>query len=170
MFVVVTLQICFQISTSVTPIHVKMALHAMITWMDTTALAFRVSKETDVKPVCHVQYYEHFTAWPLTRYVKSRVAHAPGKPGTFSPLPTSKETASWQSRHAPRHVRDARAVRVRIANPRWRWKRSRHSRRMRNPQFYVSGKRPVEGVCNPESHSWGYCTAINILYLRQWWS
>ena len=25
----------------------------------------------------------------------------------------------------------------------WRRKRSRHSRRMRNPQFYVSGKRPV---------------------------
>ena len=26
----------------------------------------------------------------------------------------------------------------------WRGKRSRHSRRMRNPQFYVSGKRPME--------------------------
>ena len=26
---------------------------------------------------------------------------------------------------------------------RWRAKRSRHSRRMRNPQFYVSGKRPM---------------------------
>ena len=31
--------------------------------------------------------------WPLTRYVKLRVAHAPGMPGTFSPPPTSKETA-----------------------------------------------------------------------------
>ena len=31
---------------------------------------------------------------PLTRYVKSRVAHAPGMPGTFSPPPTSKKTAS----------------------------------------------------------------------------
>ena len=28
---------------------------------------------------------------PLTRYVKLRVAHAPGMPGTFSPPPTSKE-------------------------------------------------------------------------------
>ena len=28
-------------------------------------------------------------------------------------------------------------------NPRWRGKRSRHSRRMRNPQFYVFGKRPM---------------------------
>ena len=26
---------------------------------------------------------------------------------------------------------------------RWRVKRSRHSRRMRNPQFYVSGRRPM---------------------------
>ena len=30
----------------------------------------------------------------LTRYVKLRVVHAPGMPGTFSPPPTSKETAS----------------------------------------------------------------------------
>ena len=27
-------------------------------------------------------------------YVKLRVAHAPGMPGTFSPPPTSKETTS----------------------------------------------------------------------------
>ena len=31
---------------------------------------------------------------PLTRYVKLRVVHAPGMPGTFSPPPTSKKTAS----------------------------------------------------------------------------
>ena len=31
---------------------------------------------------------------PLTRYVKLRVAHAPGMPGTFTLPPTSKETAS----------------------------------------------------------------------------
>ena len=32
---------------------------------------------------------------------------------------------------------------VGIANPWWQGKRSQHSRRMRNPQFYVSGKRPI---------------------------
>ena len=32
---------------------------------------------------------------------------------------------------------------VGIANPRWRGKRSRHSRCMRNPQFYVSVKRSI---------------------------
>ena len=31
---------------------------------------------------------------PLVRYLKLRFAHAPGMPGTFSPPPTSKETAS----------------------------------------------------------------------------
>ena len=38
--------------------------------------------------------------WPLIRYVKLRVAHAPRMPGT---LPT---TAGLRSRHASRHVRD----------------------------------------------------------------
>ena len=85
---------------------------------------------------------------PLTRYRKLPVAHALGMPGMFSPPPTSKETASYRSQHASRHVRDARAVmHDGNANSQWRGKRYRHSRRMHNPQFYVSGKRPiVEGV------------------------
>ena len=58
---------------------------------------------------------------PLTRYLKLRVAHAPEMPGTFSPPPTSKETASLRFRHALWHVRHARAVMyVGIANPQWR--------------------------------------------------
>ena len=72
---------------------------------------------------------------PLTRYVKLLVVLVPGMPGTVSPPPTSKETASWRSRHASRHVG--------VANLRWRGKRPRHSRPMHNPQFYVSGKRPM---------------------------
>ena len=35
-------------------------------------------------------------------------------------------------------------VHVGIANPQWQGKRSRHSRRMRNPYFCVFGKRPME--------------------------
>ena len=42
---------------------------------------------------------------PLVRYEKLRVAHAPGMPGTFF-----STTAGWWSRHASRHVREARAV------------------------------------------------------------
>ena len=46
---------------------------------------------------------------------------------------TSKETPSYRSRHASRHVRHARAVRHGgITNQWWRGKSSRHSRRMRN--------------------------------------
>ena len=79
-----------------------------------------------------------------TRYSKLRVVHAPGNAENVSPPPTSKETAFKRTRHASRHVRHARAVmHVGIANPRWRGKRSRHSRRMRSPQFDVSGKRPM---------------------------
>ena len=81
---------------------------------------------------------------PLTRYAELRAAHASGMPGMFSPPPTSKETASWRFRHASRHVRHARAVmHVGIANPQWHGKRSRHSRRIRNSQLYVSGKRAI---------------------------
>ena len=74
---------------------------------------------------------------------KLQLAHAPGIPGMFYP-PTSKETASYRSRHALRHMRDARAVmHVSIPNRRWLGKRSRHSRRIHNPKFYASGKRPI---------------------------
>ena len=91
---------------------------------------------------------------PLIRYVKLRVVHAPGMPGTFSPPPTSKEIASYRSRRASRHVRHARAVmHVRIDNPRWRGKLYRHSRRMRNPQFFVSGKRPMERTLSMHIYS-----------------
>ena len=72
------------------------------------------------------------------------IAHASGMPKTFSPHPISNEAASERFRHASGHVRHTRAVmHVGIANPRWRRKRSRHSRRMRNPLFYVPGKRPI---------------------------
>ena len=71
-------------------------------------------------------------------------------------------TAGKQSRHASRHVRDARAVmHAGIANSRFPLnsaaggKRSRHSRRMRNPRFYVSGKRPMVPSFQ---HSVTYCS------------
>ena len=61
--------------------------------------------------------------------------------GNVFPPPNSKETASQRYRHASRHVRDARVVtHVGIANPQWLGK---HPRCMRNPQCYVSGKRPI---------------------------
>ena len=81
---------------------------------------------------------------PLARYVKLRVAHAPGMPGTFSPPPLGSD---------PDMHHDTCATHVSWCMPgsltsvflwsRWRGKRSLHSRRMRNRQFYVSGKRPM---------------------------
>ena len=116
-------------------------------------IAPAVSINVEWSLVCPKQTPSHNTSqWypsevcqhgPLTRYVKSRVAHAPGRPGTFFPPPNSKETTRSRSRHASRHVRHARVVmHAGIANPLWRGKRSRHFRGMRNPQFYVSGKSP----------------------------
>ena len=85
---------------------------------------------------------------PLTRFVKLRVVYAPGMPRTFSRHQLQmKPIVSERSRCVARHVRHARSVmHIRVANPRWWGKRSRHSRRMRNPQSYVSGKRPICGV------------------------
>ena len=85
---------------------------------------------------------------PLTRYVKLWVAHAPGMQGTFflghrlqrKPLVTDSGMHHVNGtcvRHVP-------VMYVRIAYPRLRGKRSRHSRHMRNPQVYVSGKRPID--------------------------
>ena len=56
--------------------------------------------------------------------------------------------------YASRHVRDAPAVmHVGTANSRLRGKRSRHYRRMRNPQFYVSGKKPMIIRANRHAYS-----------------
>ena len=49
---------------------------------------------------------------------------------------------------------------VRIANLRWRGKRSRYSRRMRNPQIYVSGKRPIAQLVMYASHTWRVSLSI----------
>ena len=47
----------------------------------------------------------------LTKYAQLRVAYAPEMPGTFSMPLSSKETASYRSLHASRHMRNARTMR-----------------------------------------------------------
>ena len=85
---------------------------------------------------------------PLTRYVKMRVAHAPGMPGTFSPSPRGSDPDMHHGTcvtHVPWCM--SGSLTGDFLWNRWRGKRSRHSRRMRNPQFYLSGKRPIaDGV------------------------
>ena len=96
-----------------------------ISWCNFLSRLWHTCTYTDV----HAHTYIH---GPLTRCVKWRVAHAPGMPGTF--LPHRIQTKPLVSDHS---------MHFGIVNPRWRGKRSRHSRRMRNPRFYVSGKRPM---------------------------
>ena len=81
---------------------------------------------------------------PLTRYVKLRVAHAPGMPGTFSPPPRISDPDMHHGtcvKHVPWCIPGS--LTRGFLWSRGREKRTRHSRRVRNPQFYVSSKRPM---------------------------
>ena len=93
------------------------------------------------QPVPHCAQLCH---GPLVRYVKLRVAHAPGIPGTFFPPPRVSDLDMHHGTcvtHVPWYMLGS------LTNgflwSRWWEKRSRHCRRMRNPQRYVSGKRPI---------------------------
>ena len=83
-------------------------------------------------------------AWASCQIRKQRVVHAPGMPGTFSQPPQYSDPDMHHGTcvtHVPWCMPGSL-----ISGFLWSWwrrKRSRHSRRMRNPQFYVSGKRPM---------------------------
>ena len=76
----------------------------------------------------------HLTHGPLTRFVKLRVAQAPGMPETCSP-PTR---VSDPDMHYGACVTHAGFPLKSVAR-----KRSQDSQRSGKPQFYVYGKRPV---------------------------
>ena len=106
---------------------------------------------------------------PLTRYVKLQVGHAPGMPRTFSPPPLVSDPDI-----VSRYLRHARAVmHVGTTIPWWRGKSFRHFRRMRNPQIYVSDKRPMLMIFHelnpkipPQVHSKGIILNIQRLLLK----
>ena len=56
----------------------------------------------------------------------------------------SKQSWGWWFETLSRPLWRHCNMHVGITDPRWRGKRSRHSRCMGNPRFYVSGKRPME--------------------------
>ena len=94
--------------------------------------------DVDSQPI---GYYLH---GPLARYVKLRVAHAPRMPGTFSPLPRVNVADMHHGTcvtHVPWCMPES--LTSSFLGNRWREIRFRHSRRMHNPQFCVSGKRPM---------------------------
>ena len=71
-------------------------------------------------------------------------AHEPGMPGTFSPPPRVSDPDMHHGTcvtHVPWCMPGS--LTRGFVWSRWQGKRSRHSQRMRNPQFYVSGKRPI---------------------------
>ena len=82
----------------------------------------------------------------LPRYAKLRIAHAPGMPGTFSPPPRVSDPDMHQGTcvtHVPWCMPGS--LTSSFLQSRWRGKFYRHSRCMRNPQFYVSVcERPIE--------------------------
>ena len=98
----------------------------------------------DHRPVYYGSICKLSCHGPPDRYVKLRVAHAPGMPGTFSPPPRVSDPDMHHGTcvtHGP--WRMPGSLTSGFLRSRWRGKRYRHSRRMHNPQFYVSGKRPI---------------------------
>ena len=103
---------------------------------------------------------------PLTRYPKLRVAHAPGISGTFSPPPRVSDSDMHHGTCVT-HVPWCKpgSLTSDFLWSRWQGKRSR---RMRNPQFYASDKRPMETlsallVLARELRK-SYCRALTFLW------
>ena len=92
---------------------------------------------------------------PLARYVKLWLVHAPGMPGTFSSPPPVSDPDMHHGTCAT-HVLWCMPGLL-TSGFRWskcRGKRSWHSQRMRNPQFYLSGKRPMAFAVSPLCCCW----------------
>ena len=133
-----------------------------------------------IRMCSHLEELRH---GPLSRYIKLRVAHAPGMPGTFSPPLWVSDPDMHQGMcvtHVPWCM--SGSLTSGLLWKRWRGKRSRHSRRMRNPQFYVSGKRPIATggrLCN-HAHNhlhgarhrdkWNHNLRLDFTSARRRWS
>ena len=98
---------------------------------------------------CCLSCLSHFTHnnlvyEPLARYVKVRIAHALGMPGPFSPpsrfCDPDMHHVTYVT-HVPWCMPGS--LFSGFLWSQWQGKRSRHSRRMHNPRFCVSAKRPM---------------------------
>ena len=115
------------------------SLHLTI-HMDMLGNASSISCEHKMSFILQIKsiFMESYYNGPLTRCVKLRVTQAPGMPGTFSaPLRASNPDMHHGScvTHVPWCIPG-----LLTSDFLWRWwrgKRSRHSQRMRNPQFCV---------------------------------
>ena len=95
-------------------------------------------RKLEVPLICQTLRYSYYNG-PLTWYMKLRVA-----------IPhhrlQRKPRVSDPGMHHNTCLTACAVQHAGIVNSRWRGKRSRHDRRMRNPQFYVSGKRPMTSI------------------------
>ena len=100
---------------------------------------------------------------PLIRYVKLRVAHAPGM---FSPSPRVSDP---DTHHGTRVTYVSWCMPGSLTSgflsSRWWGKRFLHSRRMRNPQFYVSGKMSIPNIYHVNGLA-GDCSNSNALAME----
>ena len=90
-------------------------------------------------PCCHQVMCVYGSHGLLNSYIELRVAHAPGVWGTFSPPPRVSDPDMHHGTcvtHVPWCMPGSLTSGFHWSL--WRGKRSRHSRRMRNPQLYVS--------------------------------
>ena len=117
--------------------------------------------QVQVKYITILQDMGKIDHGPLTRYVQLRIAHASGMPGTLSP-PSRVSDPDTHHRTCVTHVpwcMPGSLTRFPLKSV--AGKRSRHSWRMRNPRFYVSGKRPIVKQQQNPNHKHIYW---NILY------
>ena len=92
----------------------------------------------------------HTNHGPVARYAKLGVAQAAGMPETFSPPLRVSDPDKHHGTcvtHVPWCI--SGSLTSGFLWNRWRGKCSRHSRRMDNPQFFLSGKRPMDVVRYP---------------------
>ena len=89
--------------------------------------------------------FQYKSLGPLTRYPKFRVTRVPRMPGTFSP-PLRDSNPDMHHGTCVTHVPWCMpgSLTSGFLWNQWRGKRSQHCRRMHNPQFGVSGKRPMD--------------------------
>ena len=112
---------------------------------------------------CKIYHYHE----PIARYVKLRFAHAPGMPGTFFPPPRVSDPNTHNGTcvtHVPWCIPGS--LTSCFFWSRWQGKRSQHFWCMHNPQFYVSGKRPIllASPCNQPSWYWIYKPVDYLLF------
>ena len=123
-------------------VHIRQYQHAneniyMIRGVTVVVQINHVTCKTEENPTNAIQLYNTMDLLPDTQ--KFRDAHAPGMTGTFSPPPRDSDP---DMRHGTCVTNVPWCIPVSPWS-RWWGKLSRHSRCIRNPQFYVSGKKPM---------------------------